>query len=184
MTQLLEKEEQIRQAHAGLIHRVVIATQNPAAVSDLDRLLKEALDNGWTALVAIIRKILKGSRDTALLRGLDEEDAVIVSSILNGIQNPGTLPRLDQQIDGGMAAPGLASIVHTARSGDIDTLQLLGTMATQMMEAGGDMARLAAIMRPLVLGERDPNKLCEGMTDQGEALVLNILAELKKLETH
>lgn len=184
MSQLLEKEDQIRQSHAGLIHRVVIAAQNPSAVPDLDRLLKEAQDNGWTSLVITIRRILKGSRDTALLRGLDEEDAVIIRSILEGIHNPETLPRLDQAIDGAMAAPGLASIIHTARTGNVEALQLLGDMATQMMQAGGDMARLAALMRPLVLGERDPNKLCEGMSDKGETLVQNILAELKKLETH
>jgi hypothetical protein len=35
-----------------------------------------------------------------------------------------------------------------------------------------------------VLGERDPNVLCEGMSDQGQTLVNNILAELRKLETH
>ena len=184
MTKLLEKEEQIRQAHSGLIHRVVIATQNASAVPDLDHLLKEAADNGWTDLVAAIRKILKGNRDTALLRGLDEEDQVIIGSILNGIQNPATLPQLDAPIDGAMAAPGLATIVHGARTGNHDALQLLGTMAHQMMQAGGDMARLAAIMRPLVLGERDPNKLCEGMSDKGEKLVINLLAELRKLETH
>jgi hypothetical protein len=184
MTKLLEKEEQMRQAHAGLIHRVVIATQNPSAVPDLDRLLKEAQDNGWTDLVATIRKILKGSRETSLLRGLDEEDQVIVSSILNGIQNPATLPQLDAPIDGAMAAPGLAAILHGARTGDHEALQLIGTMANQMMQAGGDMARLAAVIRPLVLGERDPNKLCEGMSDKGQTLVNNILAELRKLETH
>ena len=184
MTKLLEKEEQVRQAHAGLIHRVVIATQNPSAVPDLDRLLKEAVDNGWSDLVAAIRRILKGSRDTALLRGLAEPDRVIICSILEGIQNPDTLPRLDAPIDGAMAAPGLAAILHGARTGNHEALQLLGTMAHQMMQAGGDMARLAAIMRPLVLGERDPNKLCEGMSDKGETLVNNILAELRKLETH
>lgn len=184
MTKLLEKEEQVRQAHAGLIHRVVIATQNPTAVPDLERLLKEAQDNGWTDLVAAIRKILKGSRETSLLRELDEEDQVIVSSILNGIQNPATLPQLDAPIDGAMAAPGLAAILHGARTGHHEALQLLGTMANQMMQAGGDMARLAAVMRPLVLGERDPNKLCEGMSDKGQTLVNNILAELRKLETH
>jgi hypothetical protein len=184
MTKLLEKEEQVRQAHAGLIHRVVIATQNPAAVPDLDRLLKEAQENGWTDLVSAIRKILKGSRDAGLLRGLDEEDSVIVASILNGIQNPATLPQLDAPIDGAMAAPGLAAILHSARTGNVEALQLLGTMASQMMKAGGDMARLAALTRPLVLGERDPNILCEGMSDQGQTLVLNILAELRKLETH
>lgn len=181
---LLEKNEQIRQAHAGLIHRVVIASQNPNAVPDMDKVLKEALDNGWAGLVATIRKILAGSRDGALLRSLDEEDAVIVGSILNGIQNPATLPQLDQEIDGAMAAPGLASLVHGARTGNVEALQLIGNMATQMMHAGGDMARLAALMRPLVLGERDPNKLHEGLTDKGEKLLLAILDELRKLETH
>ncbi len=184
MSQLLDKHHQIRQAHAGLIHRVVIAIQNPGAVPDLEKLLQEAQQNEWHALVAAIRKILGGSRDTGMMRNLDEEDSVIVDAILKGIQNPQTLPELDEKIDGAMAAPGIASIVYTARKGDVEALQLLGNMATQMMQAGGDMARLAAIMRPLVLGERDANKLCQGMQAEGETLVQNILAELHKLEAH
>lgn len=182
MSQLLNKAEQIRQAHAGLIHRVVIASQNRGAVPDLDQVLKQAEDNGWTALVARIRKILAGNRDDSLLGALDEEDAVVVRSILEGIRNPQTLPDLSQEIDGTMAAPGIAAIVHNARRGNVEALQLLGNMATQMMQAGGDMARLAGIMRPLVLGERDPNKLCEGMSEPGQQLVEAILTQLGELE--
>lgn len=185
MSQQLDKNEQIRQAHAGLIHRVVIATQNPTAVPDLDEILKQAQDNGWNDLVTTIRKILSGNRDMGLLRALDDEDGVIVQSILEGIQNPQTLPDLGKEIDGGMAAPGIAAIIQGARTGNTEALEMLGNMATQMMQAGGDMARISAIMRPLVMGERDPNKLCEGMSDQGEQLVLAILDQLKQAEdTH
>ena len=83
------------------------------------------------------------------------------------------------------AAPGIAAIIRGARSGDTQALEMLGNMATQMMQAGGDMARLSAVMRPLVMGERDPNKLCEGMSDHGEKLVLAILDQLNQAEgTH
>ena len=39
-------------------------------------------------------------------------------------------------------------------------------------------------MRKLVEGERDPDKLCKGMSAQGESLVLGLLEELGKLEMH
>lgn len=184
MPSLPEKTEQIVQAHAGLIHRVVIACQNRALVPDLDDILKQAADNGWTDLVAAIRKVLAGQREVGAFRHLDEEDFTIVESILRGIQNPATLPDLSQQFDANMAAPGLASLIHAARGGSLEALQLIADMATQMLQAGGDMARLAGIIRPLVTGERDADKLCEGMGDQGQQLVLGILRELAKLEAH
>jgi hypothetical protein len=83
-----------------------------------------------------------------------------------------------------MAAPGIAAMVNGARSGNLETLQLLGAMAGQMMRAGGDMARLAGILRPLVQGERDADKLTKGMTSEGEKLVLLILEELSRLDRH
>jgi hypothetical protein len=184
MTTLPEKDQQIVDAHTGLIHRVVIACQNPGAVSDLDDILRQAEDNGWTRLVAAIRKILAGSRDPALLKPLDDEDQVIVKSILLGLQNPDTLPDLTKGVDGAAAAPGIAAMINGARRGNVETLQLLGEMAQQMLRAGGDMARLAAIFRPLVQGERDPEKLTAGMGPEGEKLVASILAELAKLDTH
>ena len=52
-----------------------------------------------------------------------------------------------------------------------------------MLKAGGDMACLAGIMRPLVQGERDADTLTEGMSEDGEKLVLAILNELADLDT-
>jgi hypothetical protein len=57
-------------------------------------------------------------------------------------------------------------------------------MAEQMTRVGGDMARLGAIMKRLVDGERDAEPLCRGMGAQGESLVVTILEELGRLEAH
>jgi len=184
MATLPEKHQQIIEAHTGLIHRVVLGCQNRDMVPDLEDILKQAERNDWLQLVAAIRKILAGSRNESLLNGLDEEDQVIVRSILRGLQDPDTLPDLGKGVDSAMAAPGIAAMVNGARSGNLETLQLLGAMARQMMRAGGDMARLAGILRPLVQGERDADKLTKGMGSEGEKLVLLILEELARLDTH
>jgi hypothetical protein len=184
MADLPEKDQQIIEAHTGLIHRVVIGCQNRDMVPDLEEILKQAERNGWLQLVATIRKILTGSRNESVLNGLDEEDQVIVRSILRGLQDSETLPDLGKGVDGAMAAPGIAAMVNGARSGNLETLQLLGAMARQMMQAGGDMARLAGILRPLVQGERDADKLTDGMGPEGEKLVLLVLQELARLDRH
>ncbi|MEW5791897.1 MAG: hypothetical protein AB1790_10550 [Pseudomonadota bacterium] len=184
MSQLPDKTQQIVQAHAALIHRVVLACHNRAQVPDLDQVLKIAADNGWTELVAAIRLILAGRRDPGVLTGLDEEDGVVAQAILRGLQDPSTLPDPNVKPDPTLAAPGLAAMIHQSGRGNTQVLQILAGMAEQMSRAGGDMARLAAAIRPLVNGERDPEKLCKGMGVQGEGLVLSILAELGKLETH
>ena len=59
MATLPAKEQQIVEAHTGLIHRVVMACQNRERVPDLDDILKQAEQNGWLQLVAAIRQILK-----------------------------------------------------------------------------------------------------------------------------
>lgn len=184
MTTLPAKEQQIIEAHTGLIHRVVMGCQNRQRVPDLDDVLKQAEQNGWLQLVTVIRRILAGSRDTSLLKGLDEEDRIIVQSILQGLQNPETLPDLTAGVNGAMAAPGIAAMINGARRGNLETLQLLGTMAQQMLQAGGDMARLAAILRPLVQGERDADKLTAGMGADGQKLVVTIIEELVRLDIH
>jgi hypothetical protein len=184
MADLPEKDQQIIEAHTGLIHRVVIGCQNRDMVPDLEEILKQAERNGWLQLVATIRKILTGSRNESVVNGLDEEDQVIVRSILRGLQDSETLPDLGKGVDGAMAAPGIAAMVNGARSGNLETLQLLGAMARQMMQAGGDMARLAGILRPLVQGERDADKLTDGMGPEGEKLVLLVLQELARLDRH
>jgi hypothetical protein len=184
MATLPAKDQQIIEAHTGLIHRVVIACQNRGMVPDLQDILNQAEQNGWLQLVAAIRKILDGARDASVLSGLDDEDSVIIESILAGLQNPANLPDLGKGIDGAMAAPGIAAMINGARKGNMETLQLLGGMAQQMLKAGGDMARLAAILRPLVQGERDADKLSQGMGVEGQKLVVAILEELAKLDAH
>jgi len=181
---LSPRDQQIRLAHAGLIRLVVQAAQNANARAELDPVLTQAEQQGWTELVPRIRRVLDGARDTSLLRGLDEEDTVILTAILAGIQDPATLPDPEAAADPTQAAPGLAQMIHAAGRGDAQALHWLSQMAEQMTRAGGDMARLGGITKRLVDGERDPARLCKGMGAQGESLVLSLLSELGKLERH
>jgi hypothetical protein len=46
------------------------------------------------------------------------------------------------------------------------------------------MRRVAAVIRPLVNGERDPDRLCEHLDTRGRQLVLQILEALGRLDRH
>lgn len=150
----------------------------------MDQALILSEQNGWGSLVAAIRKILDGSRDESLLKGLDEEDAVIAGAILQGLQDPTTLPKPDQQADATLAAPMLATLINDARRGDHNAVIMLGGMAEQMSAVGGDMANIGAILKNMIDGERDVDKLCDKVGPQGESLIVQILEELGKLEVH
>jgi hypothetical protein len=176
--------EQILQSHAGLIHRVVMHCNNPGTVPDLEQVLQQAEQNDWNRLVAVIRDIISGNREESILLGLDEEDRTIAEAILRGLQDPATLPDLTADFDSGMAAPGIAGLVHASRGGNAQALQIIGNLAKQMLAAGGDMGILAGRIRPLVEGERDKDKLTENMSDKGQKLMLDIIEELLKLEAN
>ena len=184
MTVPLSSTEQIRQFHARFINAVAEACMMPDERNQLEPLLKQAEQAGWKDLVSVIRKIYAGQRETGMLELLDEEDRVIASSILQGIQNPATLPDPEAKPDGSMAAPGLASMIQAAASGNAQALSLLGNMGEQMSKVGGDMSRISGIFRRLVNGERDPDALTKGMAKRAEELTLSILQELGKLEKH
>jgi len=177
-------QEQILQTHAGLIHRVVMHCNNPGSVPDMEQVLQAATDNDWLALVTAIRDIMSGNRDESMLTRLDDEDRVIVESILRGLQDPSTLPSLETDIDSSMAAPGIAGLIHASRNGNAQALQIVGNIASQMLNAGGDMSILAGRIRPLVEGERDADKLTEKMGNKGQKLMLEIIEELLKLEAN
>jgi hypothetical protein len=179
---LPDTKEQILQSHTGLIHRVVMHCNNPGSIPDMEQVLQMATENDWAALVSVIRDIMSGNREESILLALDEEDRVIAESILRGLQDPNTLPPLETDINSDMAAPGIAGLVHASRNGNVQALQIVGNMAKQMLEAGGDMGILAGRIRPLVDGERDADKLTEKMTEKGQKLMLQILEELLKLE--
>ncbi|PCI07470.1 MAG: hypothetical protein COB77_04565 [Gammaproteobacteria bacterium] len=179
-----EKIENILQTHASLILAVVQTIHNPDYKPQLDQVLQQSTQNGWQALVNVINKIMAGSREQSLLEGLDEEDAIIAKSILRGLQNPETLPKTQTSGDANKAAPMLAQIINEARRGDHNALTMLGTMAEQMSNAGGDMANLSAVLKDMIDGERSVDKLCSRMGVQGESLITQILNELAKLDTH
>lgn len=184
MTSTITYQEQIIQTHAGLIVASVHAAQIKQAPAELEQAFKISEENGWTALIGTIRKIIAGNRSETLLQGLDDEDQLIIDAVLKGIQDPATLPDPSKQADATMAAPGLASMIHAARTGQPQALQMLAGMAQQMTAAGGDMARLGGNMKKLVDGERDIEILTQGMGAQGISLLQSILDELGKLELH
>ncbi len=181
MSTLPEKDQQILAAHAGLVHAVVKTCHNRDLLPQMEQVLKVSEENGWTSLVAAIRRILNGQRDTAVLLGLDEEDRAITEAILRGLQNPETLPDLNAEPDPEHAAPGLASMVAASRRGNVEALKALADMATQMRQAGGDMARLASALSQMEQGEDDIEKLARGMSPAGLRLVELIVEELKKI---
>jgi len=178
---ITERDQQIRQSHAPLIHQVVKACINHEERPGLEPMLEMAREQGWDDLVNRIQLILQGQRDETLTLGLDEEDTVIISAILQGLQNPETLPDINTQADPTVAAPGLAHMIHAAANGDPQALQALSHMAQYMIQIPGDMRQLGGIINRLLNGERDPDVLSKGMGPSGEQLVLNILDELNKL---
>ena len=88
--QVPDKKEQILQTHASLVLAVVQTIHNTDLRPHLDTILQQSAQNGWQDLVNVINKILAGNRDQSLVKGLDDEDAVIVDSILLGLQDPTT----------------------------------------------------------------------------------------------
>jgi len=180
MPALPEKNQQVLLAHAGLVHAVVRACHNRDQLPQLEQLLRLSEENGWKQLVTAIRRILAGQRDNSVLLGLDDEDHAITEAILRGLQNPDTLPDLNATPDPNHAAPGLASMIAATRRGDVEALKALADMATQMQQAGGDMARLASALSQMEQGEDDIEKLSRGMAPAGKKLVETIIEELRK----
>ena len=144
-------------------------------------MLDMATQQSWNELVTAINKIVAGQRGEDLLTPLDDEDKIIVKSILLGIQNPATLPDVQQKADPTMAAPGLASMINAACRGDSSALQAASMMAEQMTNTQGDMRQLGGIMKKLIDGERNPDILTKKMTANGKQLVMQLLEELGKL---
>jgi len=181
---LSASKQQIVQFHATLIYNVVVACSNREFLPQLEPMLDATTKGGWGGLVTAIRQVINGKRDVSVLVGLDEEDATIIEAILNGLQDPSTLPDPNAKPDPSLAAPGLASMIHAASRGNVEALHMLANMAEQMVRAGGDMAKMGAMMGKIVAGERDADKLAQGMNVQGQELVYSILTELGKLAIH
>jgi hypothetical protein len=183
MTELPDRKEQILLVHAAFIRQAVETCKSPEQRQAFEQLISSAEQQGWTDLGRALRRVAAGDRSVTVLAGLDEEDRIIAESVLRGLQDPGSLPNPDRAQDPAMAAPGLAHMIHAARSNP-QALALVGNMADQMNRVGGSMGRLAGVIRPLINGERDPDRLCRGMDTPTAQLVLDILRELGRLQAH
>ena len=168
MKKLPAREEQVVITHAAFIRQIVETGRNPTRREEFETLLDFAVDHGWTNLVAAIRRIMAGEREQSLLIGLDRVT-------LTGIGH--TAGRA--QRSWGILMKGM---ILAAGRGNTEALKLISEMAEQMRRVGGPMARLAAAIRPLINGERDPQILCKGMDQKSEQMALAILAELRKGE--
>lgn len=184
MQNLPPRQQQIITMHAAFICQVVQLSQNPASLKALETTLRQAEEAGWKSLVQAVRQILEGRREMSLIRGLDEEDQVIAEAIMRGLQDASTLPDPNQKPEPTLAAPGLAGMIQAAARGNVEALTLISNMAEQMRRAGGPMARVAAVIRPLINGERNPDTLCKGMNEQTGQLVLGIIAALEQERLH
>ncbi len=184
MKSMPNRRQQIITQHAAFICQVVALCNATGQRAQLDQLLTAAEQSGWHALTAAIRRIARGERDPARLAELDEEDRAIAEAILLGLLNPDTLPDPGQRPDPSLAVPGLAGMILAAANGNVDALTAIGNMAEQMRRAGGPMARLASVIRPMINGERDPDRLCKGLDRRSQSLVLAILDEMGKSELH
>lgn len=78
---------QLRQAWGPVVVAAVAAAQGSAeSAAQLEPLLQElASSSDWSALVGVLRRILGGARDIALLDGLDQTDTLIAGNVLRGL---------------------------------------------------------------------------------------------------
>ncbi len=178
---MIEKRDQVRQMHAPFIHAMVKACQNEQERLAFAPQIKVLQDQGWEQLALIAQRLLNGERSENLLKALDEEDAIIITAVLDGIQNPNTLPDLNAKPKAADAAPGLASIIHASSMGDAGALNALSLMAEQMSQTGGAMAEIAGALRSLVNGERNLEVLSKKMRGESRELLIAILNELGKI---
>jgi hypothetical protein len=177
----INKDEILRD-HSTLIHRVVMHCNKPGSVADLEQILQLAEENDWNKLVATIRNIMSGNRERALLHDLDQEENIIIESILNGLEDPGTLPTATADLNSALAAPGIASLIHSSIQGDSASLNIISNLTKQMQDSGGDYSNIAEGIKTMIDGERDLAKLTADISEREQKLLAEILTELTAME--
>ncbi len=175
-------KEEILQDHSTLIHRVVMHCNEPGSVADLEQILQLAEGNDWQKLVASIRNIMSGNRERALLHDLDEEESIIIESILNGLEDPGTLPTVTADLNSALAAPGIASLIHASMQGNTESLRIISNLTKKMQDSGGYYSNIAEAIKSMIDGERDLAKLTADISEQEQKLLAEILTELTAIE--
>ena len=184
-TTIPTRQEQIVSIHASLIISVVRGRTDPIAAREAAELVGGLSRSGHPALARILGRIVRSAKpDGADETALSDDERVVLNAVLQGIDNPAALPPEVSSFDPGAAAPGLAWIIVAAARGDPQALHTLSEMAEAMVRVGGDMGRLGGLMRRLVNGERDAERLTRNMGAQGTSLVHAILEQLASMGQH
>lgn len=176
------QREAVLQEHSSLIHLVIMTVAAPENLPQLGQQLELAEANGWTSLVQAVRTIVSGERDIDTFPDLDEEDRIIIESILAGISDPATLPGLVSTVDPDAAGPGIARMIHDIGTGSSGAQQIFDQMIQQLTQAEPELASVAERLNRIVAGERDMGQLGEGLSDIGVVLIRSVLDELMPLE--
>ena len=178
-----DRDQQIIQTHAAFICQAVELLQRHDADQMLTALLANVADNGWNALANVVRQFAAGRRDLLIMHRIwTMEDRVIAAAILRGLQDPvdpaGPHRKAIRRLRPRPGAYDPRGVERQRAGAEPD-----GQMAEQMSKVGGDMSRVAAVIRPMINGEREQSA-CARLDVRGRQLVLQILDELGRLGSH
>jgi hypothetical protein len=116
-----------------------------------------------------------GNRERVLLHELDEEENIIIESILNGLEDPGTLPTVTADLNSALAAPGIASLIHASMQGNPESLNIISDLTKQMKDTDGDNSNIAESIITMIDKEHDLAKLTADRLEQEQILLADIL---------
>jgi hypothetical protein len=161
-----------------LVTLVAAANGDPNAATDIDQTLNQlAGASEWANLAAALRRVVAGDRDpNQLTTGLDPIDTAIVTRALDALAGHITLDPAPAGDTEDLWAPVIAATVAAAR-GDQPAADTL-TPLLDDMAASTDWANLAAALRRIIAGERDPDRLLTGLDHTDTAIAATILTQL------
>ena len=180
-----------------LIEAAVETIAHPEHRVELEETLTQMEQQGWTNLVAAIRRMLDGERNEEVLcEPLNLGDAIIVMAILQGLEDPASLRDLlpDQAVESENPtdADPLATLAEQDRQialmASLNLLQPeadeLRDLPAQLRETG--FTALASVLEQMQAGEEDLQKLTAELDDQARAIfpaILWLLEDPERLQT-
>lgn len=161
---------------------------DPVADQALDLVLASLGQHAdWQQLVAVLRRIRAGERDPALAIGLDPIDAAIVRRALAALTGTEQVDTHAWRTGVGSTSPrqqdqqlaALAQAAVAAAQGDLDATKALQPLL-RALAAHSEWAPLAAVVRRILAGDRDPalpDALDQPAAATAVRLILNQLTE-------
>ncbi|MGW8645626.1 hypothetical protein [Micromonospora chalcea] len=176
---LFDLQSHLDQWEPTLVALVAAAAGDPTATAAIDRRLTNLADTtDWAALAAALRRILAGEHDPdQLLPGLDPIDTAIVTRALDALAGRITLTPAPSPDDQTQARAELAQAVIAAARGDRNAADAVAPILDQMTNTPA-WAALAAALRHILAGQRDPDQLLPGLDPTDTAITQAVLAAL------